>query len=89
MANLCGRCGTGRAAISPTGDVSPCVFSGWMGVGNVKTTPLATILSGADMKRANTSIRAATMGGGDDDDDGGNDDECSPGFPGSECTPRN
>ncbi|MFC9883139.1 radical SAM/SPASM domain-containing protein [Streptomyces libani] len=90
MANLCGRCGTGRAAISPTGDVSPCVFSGWMGVGNVKTSSLATILSGADMKRANTSIRAATMGGGDDDDDdGGNDDECSPGFPGSECTPRN
>ncbi|MGH8965613.1 MAG: radical SAM protein, partial [Actinomycetes bacterium] len=27
---LCGRCGTGRAAISPTGHVSPCVFSTWM-----------------------------------------------------------
>lgn len=86
MANLCGRCGTGRAAISPTGEVSPCVFSGWMSVGNVTSTPLATILGGAAMKRANTSIQAEA-GGGDDDED--NDDECSPGFPGSECTPRN
>ncbi|MFE2633659.1 radical SAM/SPASM domain-containing protein [Streptomyces scopuliridis] len=85
MANLCGRCGAGRAAISPTGEVSPCVFSGWMSVGNVMSTPLATILSGGALKRANTAIRAEA--GGDDDDD--NDDECSPGFPGSECTPRN
>ncbi|MGW2508510.1 SPASM domain-containing protein [Streptomyces scopuliridis] len=86
MANLCGRCGAGRAAISPTGEVSPCVFSGWMSVGNVMSTPLATILGGGAMKRANTAIRAEA--GGDDDDDD-NDDECSPGFPGSECTPRN
>ncbi|MFE1963243.1 SPASM domain-containing protein [Streptomyces sp. NPDC059479] len=86
MANLCGRCGTGRAAISPTGEVSPCVFSGWMGVGNVKNNPLASVLGGSAMKQANTSIRAEA-GGGDDDDD--NDDECTPGFPGSECTPRN
>ncbi|GAA1175069.1 hypothetical protein GCM10009654_35340 [Streptomyces hebeiensis] len=85
MANLCGRCGTGRAAISPTGEVSPCVFSAWMNVGSVMSTPLATILSGDAMERANSSIRAAA-GGGDDDD---NDDECSPGYPGSECTPRN
>ncbi|MGY4959002.1 radical SAM/SPASM domain-containing protein [Streptomyces nigrescens] len=91
LSKLCGRCGTGRAAISPTGEVSPCVFSGSMGVevGNVQDSPLATILSGSAMAEANASIRAATMGGDDDDDDGGNDDECSPGFPGSECTPRN
>lgn len=86
VANLCGRCGVGRAAISPTGEVSPCVFSGWMGFGNVKDTPLAAILTGSAMKRANTSIRAEAGGDDDDDDD---DDECSPGFPGTECSPRN
>lgn len=95
-ANLCGRCGTGRAAVSPTGEVSPCVFSSWISVGNVKSAPLATILSGAAMKHAITSIRAER--GGDDDDNGSSsgggdcgpvgDGECSPGFPSSSCTPR-
>src|SRR4051812_13370699 len=38
---LCGRCGTGRAAVGPDGRVSPCVFSAaLMGVGNVQSTPL-------------------------------------------------
>ncbi len=64
-ANLCGRCGTGRAAISPTGDVSPCVFSDWMSVGNVKDSPLATILYGNAMNQANTSIQDAVR---NDDD---------------------
>ncbi|TBO57074.1 radical SAM protein [Streptomyces kasugaensis] len=91
LSNLCGRCGTGRAAISPTGEVSPCVFSGSMGLsaGNVLDSPLADILSGSPMTEANAAVRAATMGGDEEgDDEGGNDDECSPGFPGSECTPR-
>jgi len=82
-ANLCGRCGDGRAAVGPTGEVSPCVFSTWMGVGNVRNTSLASILGGPAMQVANASIRARS--GGDDD----GDDECTPGFPGSECTPRN
>jgi len=82
-ANLCGRCGDGRAAISPSGEVSPCVFSDWMSVGNVRTTSLASILGGPAMQQANVWIRAKA--GGDDDD---TDDECTPGFPGSECSPR-
>ncbi|MFF4573560.1 radical SAM protein [Streptomyces sp. NPDC001410] len=86
---LCGRCGTGRASIGPDGSVSPCVFSTWLGVGNVQDAPLAAILGGPEMARANAAIRAergvsAKPCGPDD-----NDDECSPGFPGSECTPRN
>ncbi|MFE2870945.1 radical SAM/SPASM domain-containing protein [Embleya sp. NPDC059259] len=85
-ANLCGRCGDGRAAISPTGEVSPCVFSDWMSVGNIRSAPLASILGRNAMKQANASILAKT-GGGDDDDD--TEDECTPGFPGSECSPRN
>jgi MoaA/NifB/PqqE/SkfB family radical SAM enzyme len=42
---LCGRCGDGRAAISPDGDVSPCVLGRFLVAGNVKATPLASILS--------------------------------------------
>jgi MoaA/NifB/PqqE/SkfB family radical SAM enzyme len=57
MANLCGQCGTSGAAIGPTGEVAPCVFSGWMGVGNVKDAPLAAILGGAAMEEANIPIR--------------------------------
>ncbi|MGA5563965.1 radical SAM protein [Streptomyces platensis] len=85
---LCGRCGTGRAVVGHTGEVAPCVFSTWMGVGNVHDTPLASILSGTAMSQATETIRRAVGRGGEDDDDT-NDDECSPGFPGSECTPRN
>src|SRR5581483_11458456 len=41
-----GRCGDGRAAISPDGDVSPCVLGRFLVAGNVKVTPLTDILSG-------------------------------------------
>ncbi|MEC3994821.1 radical SAM protein [Actinacidiphila sp. DG2A-62] len=89
MSGLCGGCGDGTAAIGPDGKVSPCVFSAWIDTGNVKETPLADILGGAQMQSASTAIRSVTVGKdpcGPDDD---NDDECSPGYPGSECTPRN
>ncbi|MGW7294137.1 radical SAM protein [Streptomyces xiamenensis] len=58
-ANLCGQCGTGRASIGPNGEVSPCVFSGWLNVGNVQEAPLDAILSSAAMAEANASIRSA------------------------------
>ncbi|MQS05781.1 radical SAM protein [Streptomyces alkaliphilus] len=60
--NLCGRCGDGRAAIGPDGTVSPCVFSAWMGVGNIRNKGLAGILAGASMARANATIREAVDG---------------------------
>ncbi|MDT0317292.1 radical SAM/SPASM domain-containing protein [Streptomyces millisiae] len=56
---LCGRCGDGRAAIGPDGEVSPCVFSDWMSVGNVRSTPLARLLDGALMTDATATIRRA------------------------------
>ncbi|MEU8914795.1 radical SAM protein [Streptomyces nigrescens] len=92
VANLCGRCGTGMAAIGPTGEVSPCVFSGWMGVGNVKSAPLASILCGTAMNLATTSIRRVVGKGGDEEEGEGcdpvGDGECAPGFPSSSCSPR-
>lgn len=44
---LCGYCASGVLAVSPNGNVWPCVFSRWMTpVGNVHTTRLADILAG-------------------------------------------
>lgn len=80
---LCGRCGDGRASVGPNGDVTPCAMSSWMSVGNVHETPLAAIVGGAAMAAATASIPAAPSAGGCDPDQ-----ECSPGTPGSECTPK-
>jgi MoaA/NifB/PqqE/SkfB family radical SAM enzyme len=46
VSQLCGRCGNGKAAISPDGDVWPCVIARWMRAGNVRQTPLAEIVGG-------------------------------------------
>ncbi|MBE1532703.1 radical SAM/SPASM domain-containing protein [Actinomadura algeriensis] len=81
---LCGRCGDGRASIGPDGTVSPCVFSTWMGVGDIRSAALVDIVGGAAMADATASIRAVARGGGCDPDQ-----ECTPGFPNSECNPRN
>ncbi|MGA4879615.1 radical SAM/SPASM domain-containing protein [Streptomyces lydicamycinicus] len=96
--SLCGRCGAGRAVISPSGEVAPCVFSTWMGVGKVQDAPLASILNGTAMSEATKSIRRAVGRGGDEDDDNSGDSsgscgpvgdgECSPGYPSSSCSPR-
>lgn len=81
---LCGACGHGKAAIDPDGRVSPCVFSTWMSVGNVRDQPLADILTSTAMRSANQTIATAprTSTGCDPDV------ECSPGHPGSGCNPR-
>ncbi|MFI6100555.1 radical SAM/SPASM domain-containing protein [Lentzea sp. NPDC051213] len=42
---LCGRCGHGAVAISPSGEVWPCVFARWISLGNILDTDLHTILS--------------------------------------------
>ncbi|WP_411146997.1 radical SAM protein [Streptomyces sp. x-80] len=46
-AELCGRCGTDRAAISPDGIVTPCVMSRWMTAGDIQRQSLAEILTGS------------------------------------------
>jgi MoaA/NifB/PqqE/SkfB family radical SAM enzyme len=43
---LCGNCASGSLAISPDGEVWPCVFSRWIRLGNVRQQPLATIHTG-------------------------------------------
>lgn len=58
VVELCGRCGRGRAAVSPDGDVSPCVLSRWMTAGSVRRQPLAEILHGAAMREFTAAIPA-------------------------------
>jgi Iron-sulfur cluster-binding domain len=58
MTELCGRCGRGRAAVSPEGDVWPCVLSRWMTAGSVRTQRLAEILSGQRMRDLVAAIHA-------------------------------
>lgn len=84
-AGLCGACGSGKAAIDPDGRVSPCVFSTWMSVGDVRDQPLGDILTGAAMRSANQVITGAPRTSTACDPD----TECSPGHPGSGCSPRN
>jgi MoaA/NifB/PqqE/SkfB family radical SAM enzyme len=53
MDQLCGNCASGVLAISPNGDVWPCVFSRWLPVGNVRMTSLPAIVAGQQI----TSVR--------------------------------
>jgi MoaA/NifB/PqqE/SkfB family radical SAM enzyme len=46
MDELCGHCASGVLAIAPSGEVWPCVFSRWLPVGNVRTSPLAEVVAG-------------------------------------------
>jgi radical SAM protein with 4Fe4S-binding SPASM domain len=78
---LCGRCGQNVAAVSADGDVSPCIFTRWLSVGNVRQTPLADILASPEMTAALATIPART-------DPCDPDAECQPGFPPSSCSPR-
>lgn len=103
MSSLCGGCGDGTASIGPDGTVSPCVFSTWIDIGNVRRTPLADILGGAPIAEATAGIRRAVRAARGCSPDNapcspdnappqtcGPDDneECSPGTPPSTCNPR-
>ncbi|GAB3173615.1 hypothetical protein GCM10027059_44960 [Myceligenerans halotolerans] len=58
-AELCGNCGDGVVAVSPTGEVWPCVFTRWMPVGNVRDGALADILAGEAHSEATAELQAA------------------------------
>lgn len=61
---LCGHCGRGVVAVSPTGDVWPCVFSRWMPVGNVRRKPFAEIITGQGMRNAKTQLASRVPSAG-------------------------
>ncbi len=55
---LCGQCASGVIAVSPDGEVWPCVFSRWMTLGNVLEAELADILTGTEAERVRGELRA-------------------------------
>lgn len=71
---LCGHCGRGRAAVSPDGDVWPCVLGRWESTGNVLTEPLAGILAGPRMRATVAAIPLPQTA-------------CDPGSDGNDCKP--
>ena len=78
---LCGRCGKGVAAVSPDGEVWPCIFSRWLGVGNVLGASLVEILTGRAMVDAVASVPTPRTAACNPEM------ECSPGHPPSSCQP--
>ncbi|GAU67706.1 hypothetical protein SSP35_05_02730 [Streptomyces sp. NBRC 110611] len=59
LGRLCGRCGRGKFAISPRGEVWPCVFARWMPVGNVHTQSLTDIYDGDEMRNVRGVLEEA------------------------------
>ncbi|MQA87477.1 MAG: radical SAM protein [Streptosporangiales bacterium] len=80
VSQLCGRCGRDKAAVSPDGDVWPCVLARWMCAGNVKQQPLEEILGGPKMRDLVSAIPSPRGGGPCDPD-------CKPSKEGSDCAP--
>ncbi|MCF6469528.1 radical SAM protein [Nonomuraea sp. MG754425] len=75
---LCGRCGSGRAAVSWDGDVRPCVLSRFLpSAGNVRTTALAHILGGAAWNALLVQVPRRREP----------DEECRPDSDGNDCRP--
>lgn len=57
MDQLCGNCASGVLAVSPHGDVWPCVFARWMGFGNVHEQSLGSLASGAERAAVQEQLR--------------------------------
>ncbi|MFC9424520.1 radical SAM protein [Streptomyces sp. NPDC056987] len=64
MDKLCGRCGRGKFAIGPDGEVWPCVFARWMALGNVHEQSLEEIYAGVPMRAARAELQALFPGAG-------------------------
>lgn len=58
VAQLCGQCGHGSAAVAPDGSVWPCAFSRWLPMGNVLERELEPILTGTEAERVRRELRA-------------------------------
>ncbi|MGH3941038.1 MAG: radical SAM protein [Pseudonocardiaceae bacterium] len=53
---LCGHCARGKVAVSPNGEVWPCVFARWMPVGNVRRRTLAEVLTSPEMATVTATL---------------------------------
>ncbi|GIH25114.1 hypothetical protein Aph01nite_34240 [Acrocarpospora phusangensis] len=75
---LCGRCGDHRVAVSPTGQITPCVMAHWMVAGDVRAEPLSRIVAGLTWREwlAHVPAQARVCG-----------PECAPASDGNDCAP--
>jgi hypothetical protein len=80
---LCGQCGHGRAAVSPDGEVWPCVIGRFLTAGNVKDQPLAAILGGPRMAQITAMIPPVAPCNPNDSDCKPNAEVCYPAY----CNP--
>ncbi|WP_372988823.1 radical SAM/SPASM domain-containing protein [Mycobacteroides salmoniphilum] len=53
---LCGKCTSGRVAISPSGEVWPCVFSRWLPIGNVLEQAINDVLNSVDAEQTRAEL---------------------------------
>jgi MoaA/NifB/PqqE/SkfB family radical SAM enzyme len=81
VAELCGRCGRGMAAVSPEGDVWPCVMSRWLPAGNVLREGLEGVLAGPRWQAVVAGIPAPRV------DACNPDQKCNPDQDGGDCRP--
>lgn len=56
---LCGRCGRGKAAILPNGELALCVLSRFMPCGNVREQRLADLVGSERWRRAVEAVPSA------------------------------
>ncbi|MBM9624137.1 radical SAM/SPASM domain-containing protein [Streptomyces zhihengii] len=54
--SLCGRCGDRKAAVLPNGEVSVCEIGRFLTAGNVRETPLASVLTSPAWQQARKSV---------------------------------
>ncbi|MEV0125532.1 SPASM domain-containing protein [Streptomyces sp. NPDC050703] len=84
LAEMCGRCTRGRAAILPDGDLAGCVLSRDFPVGNVRRTRLADLLGGprwAELSALVPAPRASGCTPADSNDcDPANTEACGPAY---------
>lgn len=80
LSELCGSCGRGRCAVSPAGQVWPCVMGRGLSAGNVLQQPLADILAGLAWRDALAQVPAR-------EDNRVCNPDCNPGLDGEDCAP--
>lgn len=83
MSELCGRCGTGTAAILSDGTVTPCVIGRFLPAGQVQGTSLERVFASPQWQRLAASIPAGRHDPcgpdcGPNDDSSGGGGTCSP-----------
>ncbi|MFD3557424.1 radical SAM protein [Streptomyces goshikiensis] len=83
---LCGRCGVGKAAVLPDGEVAVCEIGRFLTAGSVREASLASVLAGEGWARATACVPHRSSAGPCSPDCSPNDDTCQPSSSGT-CNP--